>query len=93
MDEGEPAGPLERLRNVVADCLDKHLLSSAVFFADKLLTLSDGNVEDVFLLAQARARVFLSATAGARLTRPCLRRPTSTAGSTGVRWRSCAQSR
>jgi hypothetical protein len=54
MEEEEGAVLLERLRSVVADCLDKHLLSSAVFFADKLVTLSDGAAEDVFLLAQAR---------------------------------------
>jgi anaphase-promoting complex subunit 6 len=54
MEESSPA-VLERLRNTVADCLDKHLHSSAVFFADKLVTLSDGAAEDVFLLAQARA--------------------------------------
>jgi hypothetical protein len=53
MEEASPLA-LERLRNVVADCLDKHLLASAVFFADKLVTLSDGAAEDVFLLAQAR---------------------------------------
>ena len=43
---------LETLRRLVADCIDKHLLRSAIFFADKLVTLSDGAAEDVFLLAQ-----------------------------------------
>jgi anaphase-promoting complex subunit 6 len=45
---------LDQLRFRVTDCLDKHLFTTAVFFADKLVTLSDGAAEDVFLLAQAR---------------------------------------
>jgi len=44
---------LERLRSLVGDCINKHLLRSAIFFADKLVSLSDGAAEDVFLLAQA----------------------------------------
>ena len=39
------------LRQLVKDCLSKHLLSSAVFFADKLLCLSDRAPEDELLLA------------------------------------------
>jgi anaphase-promoting complex subunit 6 len=44
---------LESLRRLVADCIDKNLLPSACFYADKLVTLSEGAAEDVFLLAQA----------------------------------------
>lgn len=44
---------LEKLRSVVRDCLSKHLHSSAVFFADKLVTLSEHNPADVYLLAQS----------------------------------------
>ena len=59
MMEDEPSlspeheAALERLRLLVADCLDKHLLRSAIFWADKLVSLSDGEAADVFLLAQA----------------------------------------
>lgn len=34
------------------DCLSKHLERSAVFYADKLVTLSGSNPGDVYLLAQ-----------------------------------------
>jgi anaphase-promoting complex subunit 6 len=44
---------LERLRSFVADCLDKHLLRSAIFFGDKLVSMSEGEAQDVHLLAQA----------------------------------------
>lgn len=54
MDE-PPAPVLDQLRFRVTDCLDKHLFTTAVFFADKLVTLSDGAAEDVYLLAQVRA--------------------------------------
>ena len=53
--EEEPLPILEKLRSLVADCLDKHLFTTAVFFADKLVTLSDGDAEDVYRLAQARS--------------------------------------
>ena len=49
----ETMAALERLRGLVLDCVSKHLHASAVFFADKLVTLSEGAPEDVFLLAQA----------------------------------------
>ena len=49
----EHEASLERLRALVADCLDKHLLRSAIFWADKLVSLSDGEAADVFMLAQA----------------------------------------
>ncbi len=42
----------ERLRSLVQDCIAKHLYSSAVFYADKLVTLSGHAPADVFLLAQ-----------------------------------------
>ncbi|GBG90194.1 hypothetical protein CBR_g50375 [Chara braunii] len=44
---------LEKLRSVVRDCLGKHLYSSGIFFADKLVTMSDSAPADVFLLSQA----------------------------------------
>jgi anaphase-promoting complex subunit 6 len=46
-------GTLTKLRGVVEDCLAKHLHSSAVFFADKLVSMSGGDWDDVFLFAQA----------------------------------------
>jgi len=45
----------ERLRSLVQDCISKHLYQGAVFFADKLVALSDSAPADVYLLAQARA--------------------------------------
>ena len=54
MEESSSSALLETLRFRVTDCLDKHLFTTAVFFADKLVTLSDGAAEDVYLLAQAR---------------------------------------
>ena len=47
---GVDAGPL---RQLVKDCLAKHLYDGAAFFADKLVTLSGGAPADVYLLAQA----------------------------------------
>lgn len=44
----------ERLRALVQDCIAKHLYKGAVFFADKLLTLSDNSPSDLYLLAQVR---------------------------------------
>ena len=41
-----------RLRSLVQDCLAKHMHGSAVFYADKLVTLSGHAPGDVFLLAQ-----------------------------------------
>ena len=43
-----------RLRSLVQDCLAKHMHGSAVFYADKLVTLSGYAPGDVFLLAQVR---------------------------------------
>lgn len=34
------------------DCLAKHLYTSAVFYADKLVTLSGSDPSDVYMLAQ-----------------------------------------
>ncbi|CAD7705302.1 unnamed protein product [Ostreobium quekettii] len=42
-----------RLRALVQDCLAKHLYTSAVFYADKLVTLSGSDPSDVYMLAQA----------------------------------------
>jgi anaphase-promoting complex subunit 6 len=44
---------LEQLRSLVQDSLGKHLYDNAIFFADKLVTMSDGGDDDVFLLCQA----------------------------------------
>eukprot|EP00249_Psilotum_nudum_P014975 c25100_g1_i1 orf=111-1745(+) len=44
---------LERLRSVVRDCLSKHLYSSAIFFADKLVTFSANATQDLYMHAQA----------------------------------------
>lgn len=44
---------VDRLRSLVQDCIAKHLYSTAVFYADKLVTLSGYGPGDVFLLAQA----------------------------------------
>ena len=43
-----------RLQGLVQDCLAKHLYDSAIFFADKLVTLSDAAPAQVFLLAEVR---------------------------------------
>lgn len=43
-----------RLRLLVQDCIDKHLYASAVFYADKLVTLSGSAPSDVYLMAQVR---------------------------------------
>jgi len=51
-----PRRTLQKLRSVVQDCLAKHLDDSAVFFADKLVSMSDGderNADDLFLYCQA----------------------------------------
>jgi anaphase-promoting complex subunit 6 len=45
-----------QLRKLVQDNFDKHLYDSAVFFADKLVSMSSGNRDDVFLLATAYYR-------------------------------------
>ena len=42
-----------RLRGVVTDALAKHLHTSAVFFAEKLVTLTGAAPGDVFMLAHA----------------------------------------
>ncbi|KAG2424019.1 hypothetical protein HXX76_014844 [Chlamydomonas incerta] len=42
-----------RLRGLAQDCIDKHLNLSAIFYADKLVTFSNGAPGDVYLLAQA----------------------------------------
>lgn len=48
----------DRLRALVQDCIAKHLYTSAVFYADKLVTLSQHGPGDVFLLAQVRCATF-----------------------------------
>ena len=44
---------LERLRAIVQDSLGKHLYENAIFFADKLVTLSNNEPDDVYRLVQA----------------------------------------
>ena len=41
-----------KLRTLVQDCLAKHLYESAIFYADKLATMSNQAPRDVYLLAQ-----------------------------------------
>jgi|MDSW01.3.fsa_nt_gb anaphase-promoting complex subunit 6 len=43
---------MKNLRLVIEDCLSRHLHSSAIFFADKLVTLGDGGEDNIFLYAQ-----------------------------------------
>lgn len=40
------------LRQLVHDALSKHLYNSAVFFADKLVSMGGGSLVDIFSLAQ-----------------------------------------
>jgi len=44
---------LASLRKLVSSCIQQHTYDAAIFFADKLTTLSDGHPDDMFLLAQA----------------------------------------
>lgn len=44
---------LDRLRSIVADSLGKHMYANAIFFADKLVSMSNGDPDDVYRLAQA----------------------------------------
>ncbi|KAF3777011.1 Anaphase-promoting complex subunit 6 [Nymphaea thermarum] len=43
---------IERLRGVVRDCVNKHLYSSAIFFADKVAAFT-GDPADIYMQAQA----------------------------------------
>lgn len=43
---------LRQLRSLVHDCLAKHMYDAAVFFADKLVTLTDHAPAEVYTLAQ-----------------------------------------
>jgi hypothetical protein len=60
----------QQLRSLVQDCIAKHLYSTAVFFADKLVTLTNYGAGDVFLLAQVRRRRCGSACACCFFERP-----------------------
>jgi hypothetical protein len=42
----------QRMRSLVHDCLAKHLYDSAIFYADKLVTMSNGAAADVYTLAE-----------------------------------------
>eukprot|EP00891_Asterochloris_glomerata_P009640 jgi/Astpho2/9640/e_gw1.00146.47.1_t len=44
---------LHRLNALVTDCIGKHLYASAVFYADKLMTLADNHPDTVHQLASA----------------------------------------
>lgn len=48
----DPEDQCRRLRGLVQDCLSSGLHASAVFYADKLVTLSKGCLSDTYLLAQ-----------------------------------------
>lgn len=61
---GMPA--LARLRSLVAESLNHHLYTSAAFYADKLVTLSNGAPQDVYLLAQVGAGEEAGARGGAQ---------------------------
>lgn len=43
---------LQHLRTLVHDCLAKHMYEAAVFYADKLVTLTDHAPAEVYTLAQ-----------------------------------------
>ena len=86
----EDSAVLDQLRFRVTDCVDKHLFTTAVFFADKLVTLSDGAAEDVYLLAQARTSPALALAPRGLKARLAQSRRTFTADSTAARSRCCA---
>ncbi|EOD11017.1 hypothetical protein EMIHUDRAFT_257540, partial [Emiliania huxleyi CCMP1516] len=44
---------LAHLRYIVEDSIGKHMYENAVFLADKLVTMSRGAPDDVYLLTQA----------------------------------------
>lgn len=44
---------IHNLQNLVHDCLAKHMYDAAIFFADKLVTLSEFAPAEVYALAQA----------------------------------------
>ncbi|KAK9905515.1 hypothetical protein WJX75_001308 [Coccomyxa subellipsoidea] len=52
-EEGPGALLCQRMRSLVHDCLAKHLYDSAIFYADKLVTMSNGAAADVYTLAEA----------------------------------------
>ncbi len=61
LEQPMAAEPLcQDLRGLVHDCLAKHLYESAAFYADKLVTLSDGTPGDVYVLAHVRALAALA---------------------------------
>ena len=45
------------LRQLVHDALSKHLYDSAVFFADKLVSIGGGSLVDIFSLAQVHTPI------------------------------------
>jgi hypothetical protein len=49
----------DQLRSLVQDCIAKHLYSTAVFYADKLVTLTQYAPGDVYLVAQVRTHPHL----------------------------------
>ena len=49
----KPQPSLTKLRGVIEDCLAKDLISSAIFYADKLVSMSGGQFRDILLYARA----------------------------------------
>lgn len=55
MESGDSGGKvyLSQLRNLVRNYIDKHLYRTALFWADKAMSLSNGELQDVYWFAQA----------------------------------------
>ena len=49
---------ISQLRNLVRQYIDMHLYKTALFWADKAVSLSNGDIQDVYWLAQT---LFLTA--------------------------------
>ncbi|KAL6071028.1 anaphase-promoting complex subunit Cut9 [Balamuthia mandrillaris] len=54
--QGRKDGSVDTLRRVVKQSLDQGMLPTALFFGDKLVTLTNGSAEAVYLLATAYYR-------------------------------------
>lgn len=61
----------DQLRCLVQDCIAKHLYSTAVFYADKLVTLTEYAPGDVYLLAQVQQKPLLVFIALTTRKQPC----------------------
>jgi hypothetical protein len=62
----------DQLRCLVQDCIAKHLYSTAVFYADKLVTMTEYAPGDVYLLAQVHQKPILAFEAFSTHKQPCL---------------------